>query len=511
MTRYRELRLPEAEAQAVCLVRAVEEADRQGSLLPHAERRRATAAARGETGGTAGAPETWLGGRALALTARLGERISFLAPFLRATRLATGLTLPLLVVAFALGLGTNALGPSRRIQVLAVPLLGLIAWNLLVLALLAVRHLLPWGSLKPALPGRLTQLLRRISERAIGRRLPPESAGEAGEVGEVGEGKLVRKAFQDFLEQWFPAAAPLAAARLTRLLHAAAAMLVTGAVAGMYVRGLVFEYRVTWESTFLTAGAVDSLLEAILRPAARLLGTEVPSVAEIPSSGVGPLAGPWIHLWAVTAGLFVVLPRLALAAWEGRRAAVLRGGLALRVPEAYLRRLVAAAATSEQRIDVVPYSYRPAAAAFAALKSLLFDAFGPRAEIRLLPTVAYGTAPGDPDPGAGRCRIALFSLAQTPEAEVHGELLSSWCRELADGQVLAAVVDGSVYRRRLAGAGAVAGSAAERRLDERRRSWDRVVREAGLEAVHVDLEPPLPDEALNRLAAGLWPPGILDG
>ena len=67
-----------------------------------------------------------------------------------------------------------------------------------------------------------------------------------------------------------------------------------------------------------------------------------------------------------------------------------------------------------------------------------------------------------------------------------------------------AIVDGAAFRRRLAGTGD------ERRLAERRRSWDRVVREAGLEAVHVDLEPPLPDEALNLLLAGLWPPGVLE-
>ncbi len=504
MKLQRELRLPEDEAQAVCLVRAVEEADRRGSLLSHAERRRTTAAARAagppDEGGD---PPRWLGARALDLAGGLRQRVRFLAPFLRSTRLAAGLGPPVLIAAFALGLATNALGPSRRIQVLAVPLLGLIAWNLLVLALLLVRRLLPWGSLVPSAAPRILTALGRLSERVLARHLP-SPGGDGG-----GEGEILRRAARGYLDAWLPAAAPLAAARLGRLLHAAAAVLVAGAVAGMYLRGLVFEYRITWESTFLTSGAVDLLLEAVLTPAAAVLGTKVPSVAEIPSSGIGPLAGPWIHLWAVTAAMFVVAPRLALATGEGWRAARLGRRLTVRVPEAYLRRLLAAVDTAERRVDVLPYSYRPADGAFAALKTLLYDLFGPRAEVRLHPTIAYGTGIGELDPGGGRCRLALFSLAQTPEAEVHGELLAALRRKLADGQVLAAVVDGSVYRRRL-GAGAAAGDPGERRLAERRRSWDRVIREAGLEAVHVDLEPPLADETLNLLVAGLWPPGALE-
>ncbi len=506
----RELRLPEAETQAVCLVRAVEEADRTGSLLLHAERRRATAAVRGDQeAGTDGAVESWLGARAQALATELEGRVRILSPLRRSTRLVIGLTVPVLLIALILGLATNALGPSRRIPVLAVPLLGLIAWNVLVLVLLGLRRLAPWGSLAPTAAGRLLELLRRLAERAIGRHLrisppAPQGAGARSGHGADGEGEILRRAVEGYLEAWFPAAAPLAGRRLARLLHAGAAVLVVGAVAGMYLRGLVFEYRVTWESTFLSSSAVDFLLGWILAPAARLLATEVPSVAAIPSSGTGPLAGPWIHLWAVTGLLFVVVPRLALASWEGRRAAALAARLALRVPEAYLRRLLAAADTAERRIDVLPFSYRPAAGAVTALKSLLYDLFGPRSEIRLQATAAYGTEPVEIEPGVGRCRIVLFSLAQTPEVEVHGELLRSLRRELADGRALGLVVDGAVYRRRLATAGG------ERRLAERRRSWDRVAREAGLEAVHVDLEPPLGDEALNRLLAGLWPPGFLE-
>ena len=53
------------------------------------------------------------------------------------------LTGPAIVAAaLLLGLATNALGPERRINLLAVPLLGLLAWNLATYAVTALAALL---------------------------------------------------------------------------------------------------------------------------------------------------------------------------------------------------------------------------------------------------------------------------------------------------------------------------------------------------------------------------------
>ena len=189
---------------------------------------------------------------------------------------------------------------------------------------------------------------------------------------------------------------------------------------------------------------------------------------------------------------------------SGRLVARRRRRLALPVPAAYLRRLRASADTSERLLEVLPFSYRPRADAVEALKRLLYDLFGPRSEIRLRPTVDYGFEPQRLEPGDGRLRLVLFGLAQTPEAEVHGELLRRLRDELPDGQALLAAVDGSSYRRRLEG-----GGRADERLAERRRTWDRVVRDAGLEAVHVDLSAAADDETLDRVLAAAWPEGVL--
>ena len=67
---------------------------------------------------------------------------------------------------------------------------------------------------------------------------------------------------------WARVAAPLYAARAARILHLAAAALALGVIAGLYVRGLAFEYRATWESTFLDPAQVRALLAAALAPGA---------------------------------------------------------------------------------------------------------------------------------------------------------------------------------------------------------------------------------------------------
>ena len=484
-------------------MRAVEETDRAGRLLSHESRRRATAAARTRREATL---REWLAERARRLVEELGSEFDFPAQVMRWTNLGQGLLIPVLAVALVLGLGTNALGPERRVHVLAVPLLGLIAWNLVILALITLRRWLPlgagaWRRFDTPRPLAWLQALARRLVKRFPDHLPRQGPVDRGQGGAEPEPELLGRALARFLEDWFPIVAPLAAARVRRLLHASALALVVGVVAGMYVRGVAFEYRATWESTFLSGEVVDRVLGIILAPAAALLDTTVPSAAAIERPGSGD-AAPWIHLYAVTAALAVALPRALLTALESVRCARRRRRLKLTLPDLYLRRLAAAVESSATEVEIIPYSYRPVARAVESLRSLLAELFGPRSEIRVRSPVEYGTEPAAFELGGGRCRMVVFGLAQTPETEVHGELLAALREELADGQLMLVVVDGSVYRRRVASGGA--------RLEERQRTWNRVVAAAGLEAVHLDLLAEETDAALALLIAGVWPPGGLD-
>jgi hypothetical protein len=127
-----------------------------------------------------------------------------------------------------------------------------------------------------------------------------------------------------FLELWQGAARPWFALRTRRIVHTAALGLGLGAIAGMYVRGLFFEYEMVWRSTFVRdPESVMRVLAAVLGPACALLGRALPSVADADAllAPAGVPAAPWIHALAVTALLAVVLPRALLAASAERRSA----------------------------------------------------------------------------------------------------------------------------------------------------------------------------------------------
>jgi hypothetical protein len=315
-----------------------------------------------------------------------------------------------------------------------------------------------------------------------------------------------------FVRAWLAAAGRLAHARAARLLHLGAAAFAVGAVLGMYVRGLAFEYRAGWESTFLDPVAVRGLLAVMLGPAAAVLHLVAPSVAPAPVALFSPesierLRGPaagdeaaiWIHLWATTIVLVVVLPRLLLA-WRARRhERELAAGLELPLDDPYYLRLLAAGRGGGTRVEVLPYSYRPSARATERVDAVLLDLFGSRARLHHAEPVAYSETPELPSSGPAEPVgiVVLFNLAQSPEPEVHGELIEVLCRHVdpGSGKSLLLVLDEEPYQTRL-GADAA-------RLLERRRAWERLAADAGLGVVRLP-GPGAPDvDALAGARAAL--------
>ena len=107
-------------------------------------------------------------------------------------------------------------------------------------------------------------------------------------------------------------------ARIARALHIGAAAFALGALASLYARGLAFEYRAGWDSTFLDADGVQRLLAVVLWPATALAGFPLPDAPTLAalrfSTGPGENAARWIHAHAIGVVAVVVLPRLLLAA-----------------------------------------------------------------------------------------------------------------------------------------------------------------------------------------------------
>jgi GTPase Era involved in 16S rRNA processing len=180
--------------------------------------------------------------------------------------------------AFLLGIGTDAVGSSSHtVNILAPPLLLLMLWNVVVYAFIAANSLFK---------SRHFKLPKLVQTEAI------------------------------------------ALSRGTTIMHGAAAALALGALLAMYWRGLVFDYQALWQSTFLSAKSAHTLVSAVLSPAAWLGslfgGSAFPDLASFEQlrapTSQGENAARWIHWYAITVFLVVLLPRCLLALWSHRKA-----------------------------------------------------------------------------------------------------------------------------------------------------------------------------------------------
>ena len=379
------------------------------------------------------------------------------------------------LIAFALGVAADTIGASQRIDLLAPPLWGVLLWNAVVYLLLLVWPVvrLVRRSRQPKRP------LVRTMERLLRprHRLPRLSGG--------GSATAVRA----FAALWLERSRPLATLRAETALHAGAAALALGLIAGLYARGLVLDYRAVWESTFLDVGAAHSVVTTVFGPAARLSAIALPDEAGFAAmrfvhggSVTGAPAAPWIHLIALTLLGAVVVPRalLALACAALATARTRRFALPLDAP--YFQRLLRLRKGGPARVSVHPYGSTPTPQATLGLRALLAASLGPRLEVRFAPPVAFGAeddAPPSVDPDCTHA-IALFELGATPEAENQGRFVHALRAAVPKGAMVAAVVDAAGFMRRFAG---VPG-----RADERREAWRAWGETLGLTAVVVDLE-----------------------
>ena len=472
----------ESAARDVVLVRAIEAADDAQALLSAEDRRYASRAAAelarwnaAEQRAPADAAR-FLAERARLLLEKLGTRQRGLRRLARALAWRPWIGLALPPAALVAGLLFDRLGDRGHVNVLAFPLLALILWNLAVyLLLLATPVLRAVRGSRHTAPGTgLRDWLQRLALRAVPRAddLPGSAAAR-------------------FAQDWLALSAPLNAARVARTLHLGAALFAAGAVGGLYVRGLVYDYRAGWESTFLDAPAVHALLSTLLGPAAQALGQTFPTVDEIAAlrfvpGAPGESAARWIHWYALTVGALVIVPRLLLATLAALRAARLARAFPLDLAAPYFHRLLGEFAAGPVRLGVLPYSFTLDAQATQALQAIAQRLFGDRAQLLLRPSIPFGEearAAESPGGDAPALALALFNLAATPEQENHGAFLDALATALTGPR--AVLVDEGSYRRRL---GSQAG--AEARLDERRAAWRAFAGSRGWRIAFADLGGP---------------------
>ncbi len=511
--------MTETDARAVLLVRSLERA----AALPADDVSWAGREARrlvGEPSTSAQAgPEAWLAQRAHLALGRLAERDPGLRPALAAVRRPLGAVPVLVLLAGALLLGLLGDSPlglrpgqPQQINLLALPLLGLLVWNLAVFAMLAWQALRS-GAAAVALPLALMQALARWQMAAGGRWAGLRQAAAAAAT-------PVQAALSAFTADWLAHSQPLLAARGRALLHAGAALLALGAVLALYGRGLVLDYQAGWDSTFLQPDQVHSLLAVLLGPASAVAGLPLPPADALAglrlSAGGGENAAPWIHRWAITLLAGVVLPRALLAALALRQAHALAADMPLPVAIELQRLLQTEAADLadlciSRPVAVLPYSYRLDAARLAAVCPALVGWLGPGLCCDVQPGLPLGAedklatwlppmlarlaepVPSSQALAAGQRQapallVLLFALTATPERESHGALVQALVRALtampAPRPQLRVAVDESGYRQRLAGPDGA------QRLAQRRAAWEALLMGLGVVPGFIDLAAP---------------------
>lgn len=465
----------ESDARSALLLRACETTPHDSIHWTENDRAWATQAAQRVEGEHASADSL------IARRARLGvERLcSRDAAALRALRAVTwrpwiGWVLALL--ALAAGVATDALAHARSINVLAPPLLAVLAWNLTVYLLLALRAAACLAGSAPRQPGPLRRWGARITHALASARRGASSP------------------IAGFLQAWTAASAPLTLSRVTRILHMAALAFAAGALLGIYLRGFAFEYRAGWESTFLDAGTVHRIIATVLGPASRISGIALPDAAGIAAlrlpASTGENAARWIHLYALTVSLFVILPRALLALWHFARERRLAARFPLPLDEGYFQAIVRAHRGEAALVHVVPYSYRPGPQAALGLNALMVQAYGVRVLLTIAPVVPFGGEDTLDDalfPAQPAALVALlFSLTATPEQENHSAFIDTVAQRLPLAVPLAVIVDESAFRQHF-GVRDTAAAPANARLDERREAWRRMLAANGREALFVDL------------------------
>lgn len=466
------VRLTEASARRVLLVQAVESSDPPAALWSPEDAAWASRLAT-ETAGPAAPPARWLEQRARHACERLLPRDAALAAAAAPPRPPGGpgrAAAAAAAVAFVAGLAADSLAGRGRIDLLAPPWLLLVAWNLAVYLLLAVR----W----PAPAGR-SGSLRRWLGRALQRM--PRTATRSGAAA----------ALAVFAAAWAERGAALLRARAALVLHVAAAALALGLVAGLYLRGLVLDFRAGWQSTFLDAGAVHALLGVLLGPASAASGIALPDVAGVAALRVGPGAAAtapaagWIHLLAVTLLLAVVLPRALLAAAAAAQAAWRARRVELPLAAPYYVRLLAAGRRVAPRVQVLAHGSAPDAGAALGLRALMAATLGAIDDahgLRLEAPVRYGDEDGavPPPPAGTTLRVALVDLAATPEAEAHGRWLA--VLRAASPVPVVLLADEGAWQRRFA--------ALPERTAGRRAAWRALAAAHGVGFASVDLGQP---------------------
>ena len=500
----------ESDARNVLFIKAIEEGDSAGKIIPKADRLIASRKAEPpellisekevEKRHLGKREEMFIIRRAELLLQTLKNFHSEAVIDLKRVQWKGWFTSLLFIFCFISGFIANEFESGRRLNLLAFPVIGMLVWNFAVYginAFLRIRGKFtdkPDGILKGPIIFAASYLATRFLKREDKHSIDKDST--------------LHRCFQNFSNEWLRFSSPIYQSHASRIMHICAMIFAVGIISGMYLRGLEKEYYAGWESTFLEPETVRGFLSIVLGPAALLTGQRVPSVERIEAlhlgeGNVGENAAIWIHLFATTTFIFIVVPRCFLAFTEFKREIYLRNNFPIpKVDDPYFRKLLIVKPGQKEHISVVPYTIELTDQQREVLRSLTTQIFGIKSETEFYSTIKYGSQ-NDFLSGIKshisatiECLIVIFNLSSIPEDEIHGgfvnDLFDVFNANDTIKQLIVAI-DEFNFESRFSHQ-----TNYEKKIESRRELWRRTVTKERIKPIFINLNnPDIEDWQLN--------------
>ena len=401
--------------------------------------------------------------------------------------IARWMPVAIMLLALVAGFASHRITDPHRVDLLSLSLIGIVLWNVLVYASVLVRGVL-------RLLRRSTPPIHTLHAAQGGHNdaAPAPNGGlwqrmRAKTMAGV-RGSGLRKMALTFERDWWQLSQPARHAQWELWLHLGAALMAAGALVSLWITGLTKEYQLGWESTFLSAPQVLQWLNTLFAPV-HWLGlvprwgldeiqalqgwVSQPHLVQPPAgSGASSVGERWVVAYTALLVVMVVVPRLLLALWQGLHWWWLAGHMQLPLNQPYFARLQRDFGGLATRLLVVPYSLEATPERRSAIEHYAASQYGAGAHVDWRPALAYGAPLPDLDLAPPAQAVALLNLAATPEAEIHGELLTQLRNRYgANSQLWLWTAD---FAQRNTGA--------PRRVQEREALWQDFARQNGFSA-----------------------------
>jgi len=329
--------MDESAARRVLLAHAIETTDGEGRLLAAAERDQADLQSRQEAlqGAATLSADEFIALRARHVLARVAVHHPQLAALQEPRPWLTWAEWLLPLAAFVTGVATDAIGNPHRVDLVSLPLLGIVVWNVAIYAALFASMFTRSKTAKRSWLDGLARWGSRSNDAAA-------------------------QASMRFHMDWFRAARAIYVARIARVLHLSAAAWAAGVILSLLVRGLVVEYRVGWESTFLGPQQVYELLRLLRIPALLVFPFDTFSVGDVAqmrfSDGGGAQYGaPWVWMYVALLITVVILPRLVLATWAAWKELLASRAVRLDLKTPYFERVAGMLDSTRVRLGLLSH------------------------------------------------------------------------------------------------------------------------------------------------------------